>query len=185
MKPCRIAAAGLATAALAAATAALSTPAAAARSAMDVAASAATVTDFVVVGEPATFTARAFCLPDTLLGTVTTQEISSGKVIETSSGSLAFRGVDDFSYRIDFSDGSYVQSGIDRDLIAFVENPSGAIFNRVSQTFQTIYASDGSVVGKLEVHAQFHMSWRDANRDGVPEDGEFATQVDSFRLLCL
>ena len=83
------------------------------------------VTDFVVVHEAETFTASAFCLPEELLGTVTTQEISTGRSIKTSSGNFVVQGVDDFSYRINFPDGSYVQAGIDRDLFGFVANPSG------------------------------------------------------------
>ena len=75
--------------------------------------------------------------------------------METRSGSFVVHGVDDFSYRIDFPDGSYVQAGIDRDLFVFVANGSGEIFNRVTHDFETIYASDGTIVGRLAVHAVF------------------------------
>lgn len=144
----------------------------------------ATISDFVVVQEPETFTASAFCLSEELLGTVTTQETNTGRSVETSSGNFVVHGVDYFTYRIDFPDGSYVQAGIDRDLFMFVANGSGETFNRVTQDFETIYASDGTIVGKLAVNAHLHTSWRDADHDGVPDDGELSTQVESFRLRC-
>jgi hypothetical protein len=147
-------------------------------------AAAATVTPFVVIHDPQTFQASAFCLPEDLIGTVTTQEITTGKAVETSSGVLVVHGVDDFSYRIDFPDGSYVQAGIDRDRFVFVENPAGSMFNRVTQDFETIYASDGTVVGHFAVHAVLHTSWHDADRDGVFDDEELTTQVETFRLRC-
>ncbi len=71
----------------------------------------AIVTPFVVVHDPQTFTASAFCLPEDLLGTVTTQEISTGKAVETSSGVFVVHGVDDFTYRIDFPDGRQLRPG--------------------------------------------------------------------------
>jgi len=145
---------------------------------------AATVTPFVVVHDPQTFTASAFCLPEDLIGTVTTQEISTGKAVETSSGVFVVHGVDDFTYRIDFPDGSYVQAGINRDRFLYVENKSGSTFNRVTQDFETIYASDGTILGRIAVHAVLHTSWRDADRDGVPDEGELTTQVETFRLRC-
>jgi hypothetical protein len=144
----------------------------------------ATVTRFIVVHDPEIFTASAFCLPEDLLGTVTTQEVSSEKSVETSSGVFQINGVDDFSYRIDFPDGSYVEAGIDRDLFSFVGNPSGFQFTRVTQDFETIHASDGTAVGKLALNGILHTSWHDADRDGVPDEGELTTQVDHFRIRC-
>jgi hypothetical protein len=144
----------------------------------------ATVTPEVVVHDPQVFEATAFCLPETLVGTVTTQEVTYGTSVETSSGVFVVHGVDEFSYRIDFPDGNFVESGINRDRFVFVRNPAGGIFTRVTQDFETIYNSTGEAVGDLAVHAVLHTTWRDSDRDGFLDDGELTTQVETFRLRC-
>ena len=145
----------------------------------------AVVTDFVVVHEPETFTAPAFfCLPEDLVGTVTLQEISSGTAVETPGGNFVLTGVDEFTYRVDFPDGSYVESGINRDHFHVVANRAGDLFTRVIQDFETIYDSNGEVVGKLAASGVLVTSWHDTNRDGVPDDEELTTQVENFRVRC-
>jgi hypothetical protein len=150
------------------------------------ASAAGAATRFVVVHEPETFTATAFCLPEDMVGTAVTQETITGTSVETTSGVSVVTGVDEFTFRIDFPDGSYVEAGdVDRDHFHFVGNRSAEIFTRVTQDFETIYDADGTAVGKIMVNATLHTSWHDADRDGIPDDGEFTTQVDSFRLRCM
>jgi hypothetical protein len=148
------------------------------------AAAPATVISEVVVQEPRTFQATAFCLPETMVGTVTTQEITTVTSVETSSGVFVAHGVDEFTYRIDFPDGSFVESGINRDRFVFVSNPAGWVFTRVTQDFETIYDSNGKAVGDLAVHAVLHTTWRDTDEDGSFDEEELTTQVESFHLRC-
>jgi hypothetical protein len=146
----------------------------------------AAATHFVVVHEPETFSATAFCLPEDMVGTAVTQEISTGTSVETRSGVFVVTGVDEFTFRVDFPDGSYVEAGdIDRDHFHFVGTGAGQVFTRVTQDFETIYDADGNAVGKIKVNATLHTSWHDADRDGIPDDGELTTHVDNFRLRCL
>ena len=140
-------------------------------------------THFVVVNDPQTFTATAFCLPEDKIGTVVTQETSTGTRVVTRTG-VVVTGVDEFTFRIDFPDGSYVEAGINRDHFQFVGNGAGQVFTRVTQDFETIYDAAGNAVGKIKVNATLHTSWHDTNRDGVPDEGELTTQVDNFRLRC-
>src|SRR4051794_35361952 len=140
-------------------------------------------THFVVVNDPQTFTATAFCLPEDKIGTVVTQETSVGTRVATSKG-VVVTGVDKFTSRVDFPDGSHVEAGIDRDHFHFVGHGAGQVFTRVTQDFETIYDTAGNAVGKIMVHATLHTSWHDTNRDGVPDAGELTTQVDNFRLRC-
>jgi hypothetical protein len=140
-------------------------------------------THFVVVNDPQTFTGTAFCLPEGKIGTVVTQEISVGTSVATRNG-VVVTGVDEFTFRVDFPDGSRVEAGIDRDHFQFVGNGANQVFTRVTQDFETIYNAAGDAVGKIMVNATLHTSWRDTNRDGVPDEGELTTQVDNFRLRC-
>ena len=149
------------------------------------AAAGAVITDFVVVHEPETFTAPAFfCLPEDLVGTVVMQEISSGRAVEAPGGNFVLTGLDEFTYRVDFPDGSYVESGINRDHFHVVANGHGDLFTRVTQDFETIYDSSGEVVGKIALNGMFVTSWHDTNRDGVPDAEELTTQVEKFRIRC-
>ena len=140
-------------------------------------------THFVVVHDPQTFTGTAFCLPGDMIGTVVTQEISVGTSVTTSKG-VVVTGVDNYTFRIDFPDGSRVEAGIDRDHFQFVGNGASQVFTRVTQDFETIYDAVGNAIGKIMVNATLHTSWHDANRNGVPDEGELTTQVDNFRLRC-
>jgi hypothetical protein len=142
------------------------------------------VTRFTVVHEPQTFQGPAFCLAEEMIGTVTTQETTTGRLVETSSGVRVAQGTDEFTSRVDFPDGSYVESGINRDHFVSVTNKAGSGFTRVTQDFEDIHNSDGDVIGTFAVHAVLHTTWRDADGDGIPEEGEVTTQVDSFRLDC-
>ena len=96
-----------------------------------------------------------FCLPEGV-GTATQTESSTGQFVETGSGVFTFHGVDAYDLRIDFADGSYVQSGLDRDLISAVFNPPLTVFNVVTQDLETLYNAQGQPVGKIEIHAGSH-----------------------------
>ena len=149
------------------------------------AAASAVVTDFVVVHDPETFTATGlFCMPEDLVGTVTTQEFISGRTVEAPGGNFVLTGFDEFTYRVDFPDGSYAEAGIDRDHFHVVANRAGELFTRVTQDFETIYDSNGDVVGKLAISGVLVTSWRDTNRDGVPDAEELTTQVERFQVRC-
>ena len=68
-----------------------------------------------------------FYLPDQV-GTTTQTENSTGQVVETDSGVFTLHGVDAYDLHIDFPDGSYVQSGLNRDLISLVLHPPLTVF---------------------------------------------------------
>jgi len=145
---------------------------------------ASAATHFLVVNDPQTFTATAFCSPDDRIGTVVTQETSSGTSVATSRGVAVVTGVDEFTSRVDFADGSHVVAGIDRDHFQFVGNGAGQASTLVTQDFETIYDAAGNAVGRIMVNATLHTSWHDTNSHGIPEQGELTTQVDNFRLRC-
>jgi hypothetical protein len=124
-----------------------------------------------------------FCLPDRV-GTATQTETSTGQVVETASGVFAFRGVDSYDIHIDFPDGSYAQSGLNRDLVSFVLNSPLTVFTAASQDLETIYNAQGQPVGNIEIHAISHLTYTDLNGNGQPDDGEVKAQVERFQLRC-
>ena len=123
------------------------------------------------------------CLPEDLVGTVTITETSTGQVVDTGKV-FTIRGVDEFDYRLELPDGSFVQSGLNRDRFIFVANPPRSVFNVVTQDFRTIYAADGTPVGTLSIHAGRHLTFTDLNGNGEPDPEEISAEFEYFRLRC-
>ena len=124
-----------------------------------------------------------FCLPEAD-GTATQTEHSTGQFVDTGGGVFTFHGVDAYDLRIDFADGSYVQSGLDRDLISRVFKPPLTVFNVVTQDRETLYNAQGQPIAKIEIHASSHLTFTDLNGNGQPDDGEVKATFDRFRLRC-
>lgn len=124
-----------------------------------------------------------FCLPDAV-GTATQTETSTGLVVETGSGVFSFRGVDTFDLHIDFQDGSYVDSGLNRDRVSFVFKSPLTVFTRATQDLETIYNAQGQPIGSIEIHAVSHLTFRDLNGNEQPDEGEVKAEFDRFRLRC-
>jgi hypothetical protein len=123
------------------------------------------------------------CLPEDLVGTGTLTVTSTGQVVDTG-GVFTVRGVNNYDLHLVFPDGSYVQSGLNRDRYVFVANPPLTVFNLVVQDFRTIYAADGTPIGTLSIHGGMHITYRDLNGNGMPDPGEITVEFDYFRLRC-
>jgi hypothetical protein len=124
------------------------------------------------------------CLPEDLVGTVTLTETSTGQVVDTGKV-FTVRGVNNYDYQLTLPNGIYVQSGpINRDRYVFVANPPLTVYNVVTQDFRTIYAADGTPIGRLSIHAGMHITYRDLNGNGMPDPGEITAQFEYFRLRC-
>jgi hypothetical protein len=128
-------------------------------------------------------TALEGCLPEELVGTGTLTETATGQVVDTG-GVFTVRGVNEFDFHLVFPDGSYVQSGLNRDRYVFVANAPLTVFNAVTQDFRTIYAADGTPIGTLSIHAGTHITYRDLNGNDMPDPGEVTAEFEYFRLRC-
>jgi hypothetical protein len=123
------------------------------------------------------------CLPENLVGTGTLTETSTGQVVATGNV-FTVRGVNEYDFHLVFPDGSYVQSGLNRDRYVFVVSPAVTVYNVVTQDFRTIYAADGTPIGTLSIHAGMHITYRDLNGNGMPDPGEITAEFEYFRLRC-
>ena len=65
---------------------------------------------------------------------------------------------------------------------------TGQTFQTISTTTiqepRTIYSADGQPIGKVFLHALSHVTFRDANGNGVPDPGEITASVDRFFFTC-
>ena len=123
------------------------------------------------------------CLPADLIGDVTQTETTTGQVVDTGKV-FNVHGVTTFDYHADFSNGMYVQSGLNRDIFTFHANPPLTVNTVATQDFRTIHAADGTPVGTLSIHETIHITFRDTNGNGAPDPGEISVQFDRFRLRC-
>src|SRR5919106_4146210 len=125
------------------------------------------------------------CPQDSILsGTITLTQTSTGQVVETPGDVFTIRGVRDIEYRLEQSDGMYIESGPSREHFVFVANPPHTVSLSVSQDSRTIYAADGTPVGTLSIHAVLLIMFTDLNGDLVFDPGEITTQFSYFRLRC-
>jgi hypothetical protein len=129
-------------------------------------------------------TALPECLPADLVGTLVGMEITDGQAVETSSGALEVQGTTSFDYRVDFPDGRYV-IGSAPGHFDFHVSPGGTVVTTsVVREPRTVYSAGGDPVGSGTIHANSHMTFRDANGNGLPDPGEITSSVDRFSFTC-
>jgi len=146
---------------------------------------AAEVTSFSSGPTTQTFVVSGyFCLPDSV-GTVTQTASTTGQVVRSASGQLSVHGKTVFDIRVDFPDGSYVQSErLNRDVFAFTPNTPLTVSTHTIIDVETIYNAQGQPVGQISIHETMHVTFRDLNGNHQPDAGEITVEFDRFRLRC-
>lgn len=124
------------------------------------------------------------CLPPDLIGTATLTETTTGQVVDTVKNVVNIHGVNNFDLHMDFPNGIYVQSGLNRDIFSLHFSPPLTVQHVVTQDLRTIYAADGTPIGTLTIHGGFHITYRDTNGNGEADPGEITAEFDHFRLHC-
>jgi hypothetical protein len=121
------------------------------------------------------------CQPSPI-GVVTNTVTESGHYVITNQG-VHIRGTAIQDYRIDFADGTYLlsvsPSHFERTTTSSVE-----VLTEAQQDRGTLYSADGKVIGIVSVFTLTHTTWRDTNGNGVPDAGEFTSEVSQFRVTC-
>jgi hypothetical protein len=145
---------------------------------------AAEVTSFSFGPTTQTFAVSGyFCLPDGV-GTATQTAYTTGQTVQAASGQVSVHGKTVYDIRVDFPDGSYVQSGRNRDVFAFTPNSPLTVFTHAIIDVETIYNAQGQPVGKIAIHETLHATFRDLNGNHQPDEGEITVAFDRFRLRC-
>jgi hypothetical protein len=118
-------------------------------------------------------------------------QVGNETLINTTQGTFAatdtgfhIEGSEVESYRVDFPDGSYV-TGVAVNRFSFNAAPSGeTTFTTATREPRTIYGAAGEPIGTVFIHALSHITYRDANANGVPDSGEITSAVDQFFFTC-
>lgn len=127
-------------------------------------------------------TALPECLSPDLIGAQTGTETIVGQVTDTGHG-FQVHGTSTLDYRVVFPDGRYVV-GTAVEHFTFIARPPQMVSKSVIQEPRTIYSADGQPIGTVFIHALSHVTFRDANGNGVPDPGEITASVDRFFFTC-
>ena len=126
------------------------------------------------------------CMPAGLADMVGTQdgtETTDGRFAANETG-LHFEGTTVFTYRVDFPDGRYViGSAVDHFRATFTASGQTVSGDVVLEP-RTIYAADGTVIGRVLIHALSHITYRDLDGSGTPDPGEIKVQLSRFSFTC-
>src|SRR5215213_2259580 len=122
------------------------------------------------------------CLPPDLVGTQTGTETTIGQVTETGQ-TFQVHGTTTLEYRVVFPDGRYVV-GTAVERFSFIAAGPQTVSTTTIQEPRTIYSAEGEPIGHVFIHAVSHLTFRDANGNGVPDPGEITANVDRFFFTC-
>ena len=125
------------------------------------------------------------CLEGDLTGTETITFTQSGRFVETASG-FHFEGTLAISGRQVFTNGD-----IDR-----VDASSHFTFNTTATSGQTVSTSaghelhttfnaEGEVIARVNFAGVTHITYRDLNGNGQPDDGEITSNFERVHFACL
>jgi hypothetical protein len=127
-------------------------------------------------------TALPECLPPDLVGTQTGTETTVGQVTETRR-TFQVHGTTTLEYRVVFPDGRYVV-GTAVEHFSFIAAGPQTVNTTAIPEPRTIYSAAGEPIGRVFLHAVSHVTFRDANGNGVPDPGEITANVDRFFFTC-
>jgi hypothetical protein len=124
------------------------------------------------------------CFVEDLVGTAVNTVTFAGQWVETSSGVFHVRGTETIAFRVDFPNGMYAD-GTATSHFSFTANGSVVVSTEVAaRDPRTIYASDGTPIVQVVIHAGSHVTYRDLNGDGEPQADEISASVDRFFFTC-
>lgn len=130
-----------------------------------------------------TFTDVTPCTGLTLTSTATNTVTDAGRYVDTGETSHV-SGTTTQDYRTDWSDGSYSINHSPAHWEFNTNSTGQVVYTWAQQDRGTLYNADGQVIGQFSVFTLNHVTWRDANGNGLPDPGEIKSTVDQFRITC-
>ena len=130
-----------------------------------------------------TITAPDVSLCTGLTGTVTNTITDAGRYVDTGETSHV-SGTTTQDYRTDWSDGSYSINHSPAHWEFNTNSTGQVVYTWAQQDRGTLYNADGQVIGQFSVFTLNHITWRDANGNGLADPDEIRSSVDQFRVTC-
>jgi len=118
-----------------------------------------------------------------LTGIATNTVTDAGSYVDTGKTSHVV-GTTTQDYRTDWSDGSYSINHSPAHWEFNTNSTGQVVYTWAQQDRGTLYSADGQVIGKFSVFTLNHVTWRDANGNGLADPDEIRSSVDQFRVTC-
>jgi hypothetical protein len=115
----------------------------------------------------------------TLVGTLVGRETTSEQFLDTSSGVLTVEEKNVLDYRVDFPNGMHAE-GTDTSHFTFNATPNVTVSQEVVSELRTVFAADGSTVARVRIHSLSHVTFHDANGDGMTQPGEISSSDQAY-----
>jgi hypothetical protein len=126
------------------------------------------------------------CLPGEYTATETITFTTSGRFVVTASGGFHFQGTTLVVSRIDLSNGYYfLVSGRNHFSFDATATSGQTVSSSGGPETHTLYNAEGQVVGLVKYIGHSHVTYRDLNGNGQPDDGEITSSVDQLHILCI
>jgi hypothetical protein len=118
-----------------------------------------------------------------LTGFATNTVTDAGSYVDTGKTSHVV-GTTTQDYRTDWSDGSYSINHSPAHWEFNTNSTGQVVYTWAQQDRGTLYNADGQVIGQFSVFTLNHVTWRDANGNGLADPDEIRSSVEQFRVTC-
>jgi hypothetical protein len=118
-------------------------------------------------------------------GTETITFTDSGRFVETNSG-FHVEGTTTIDSHVDFTNGSYINA-IGHAHFAFNTGFTSdeTVFTSGGPEVHTIYNAEDEALAKVKFIGVGHLTYRDLNGNGQPDEGEITSSHEHLNVLCL
>jgi hypothetical protein len=126
------------------------------------------------------------CLGTSAIATITGTATGAGHFTENGPPAFGFHdhGTVTTDFRASFTDGRFA---LGTEVSHFNDNATHSdqfTSTTTARSSSTLYDAAGQSVGRVVIHHLFHVTFRDANGNHQPDPGEFAVNIDRFRVTC-
>jgi hypothetical protein len=125
------------------------------------------------------------CVSGDFSGTETLTFTDSGRFVETDAG-FHSEGTETLSVNTVFTNGFYIVGSASNHFAFNTTSTSGqTVFTFAGHEVHTIYNADGVAVAQVIFAGVSHITYRDLNGNGQPDDGEITATFDHFHFTCV
>jgi hypothetical protein len=125
------------------------------------------------------------CLEGDFTGTETITFTQSGRFVETASG-IHFEGTNAVVGRQVFTNGDIDSVDASSHFTFNTTATSGqTVFTEAGHELHTTYNAEGDVIARENFVGVTHITYRDLNGNGQPDEGEVTSNFEVFHATCL
>jgi hypothetical protein len=125
------------------------------------------------------------CISGDFSGTETLTFTDSGRFVETGTG-FHFEATETLAVNTVFTNGFYIVGSASNHFAFNATLTSGqTVFTFAGHEVHTIYDAEGVAVAQVIFAGVSHITYRDLNGNGQPDDGEVTATFEHFHFTCV